>query len=60
MFVVPKFLVNEDGSLGERNDLRCVSLEHKLGIHASPTAVMSYGDNGGCNRLFSWRKEPRA
>ncbi len=47
MFIVPKFLVNEDGSLGERNDLRCVSLEHKLGIHASPTAVMSYGDNGG-------------
>ncbi|MGR8921657.1 MAG: acyl-CoA dehydrogenase [Gammaproteobacteria bacterium] len=47
LFVVPKFLVNEDGSLGERNDLRCVSIEHKLGIHASPTAVMSYGDNGG-------------
>lgn len=47
MFIVPKFLVNDDGSLGERNDLRCVSLEHKLGIHASPTAVMSYGDNGG-------------
>ena len=47
LFLVPKFLVNEDGSLGERNDLRCVSLEHKLGIHASPTAVMSYGDNGG-------------
>lgn len=47
LFVVPKFLVNDDGSLGERNDLRCVSIEHKLGIHASPTAVMSYGDNGG-------------
>ncbi len=47
LFIVPKFLVNEDGSLGERNDLRCVSLEHKLGIHASPTAVMSYGDNEG-------------
>ena len=47
LFIVPKFLVNEDGSIGERNDLRCVSLEHKLGIHASPTAVMSYGDNGG-------------
>ncbi len=47
LFVVPKFLVNPDGSLGERNDLRCVSLEHKLGIHASPTCVMSYGDNGG-------------
>ena len=47
LFIVPKFLVNEDGSLGEKNDLRCVSVEHKLGIHASPTAVMSYGDNGG-------------
>ncbi len=47
LFIVPKFLVNPDGSLGERNDLRCVSLEHKLGIRASPTAVMSYGDNGG-------------
>ena len=47
LFIVPKFLVNDDGSLGERNDLRAVSLEHKLGIHASPTAVMSYGDEGG-------------
>jgi len=47
LFVVPKFLVNDDGGLGARNDLRCVSLEHKLGIHASPTCVMSYGDNGG-------------
>ena len=47
LFIVPKYLVNPDGSLGERNDLRCVSLEHKLGIHASPTCVMSYGDNGG-------------
>jgi len=47
LFVVPKFLVNDDGSLGARNDLRCVSLEHKLGIHASPTCVMSYGDDGG-------------
>jgi len=47
LFVVPKFLVNEDGSLGERNDLRCVSLEHKLGINASPTAVMAFGDNEG-------------
>ena len=45
-FIVPKFLVNADGSLGERNDVRCVSIEHKLGIHASPTCVMSYGDNG--------------
>ncbi len=47
LFIVPKFLVKADGSLGERNDLRAVSLEHKLGIHASPTAVMSYGDEGG-------------
>jgi alkylation response protein AidB-like acyl-CoA dehydrogenase len=47
LFLVPKFLVNEDGSLGPRNDLRCVSLEHKMGIHASPTCVMSFGDNEG-------------
>ncbi|MFQ5564140.1 MAG: acyl-CoA dehydrogenase [Parvularculaceae bacterium] len=47
LFVVPKYLVGENGELGARNDLRCVSLEHKMGIHASPTAVMSYGDNEG-------------
>jgi alkylation response protein AidB-like acyl-CoA dehydrogenase len=47
LFVVPKFLVNEDGSLGARNDVRCVSLEHKLGIHASPTAVLAFGDKEG-------------
>ncbi len=47
LFIVPKFLVKPDGSLGERNDLRCVSLEGKLGIHASPTCVMAYGDAGG-------------
>lgn len=47
LFVVPKFLVNEDGSLGERNDAKCVSLEHKLGIHASPTCVMAFGDEEG-------------
>src|SRR5579883_658410 len=47
LFLVPKFLVNGDGSLGQRNDVRCVSLEHKLGIHASPTCVLAYGDNGG-------------
>src|SRR3546814_3919548 len=40
LFLVPKFIVNEDGSLGSHNDLRCVSIEHKLGIKASPTAVM--------------------
>jgi len=48
LFIVPKFLVNEDGSLGKRNDLKCVSVEEKIGIHASPTCVMSYGDNGEC------------
>ncbi len=47
LFVVPKVLVNEDGSLGARNDVHCVSIEHKLGIHASPTAVLAYGDKGG-------------
>ena len=47
LFVVPKFLLNADGSPGARNDARCVSIEHKLGIHASPTCVMAYGDNGG-------------
>ncbi|WP_340117415.1 acyl-CoA dehydrogenase [Pelagibius sp. 7325] len=47
LFLVPKYVVNEDGTLGSHNDLRCVSLEHKLGIKASPTAVMSYGDSGG-------------
>lgn len=47
MFLVPKFLVNADGSLGARNDAYCISLEHKVGIHASPTCVMAYGDNGG-------------
>ncbi len=46
-FIVPKYLVNDDGSLGEENDVRCVSIEHKLGINASPTCVMAYGDNGG-------------
>ena len=47
LFIVPKFLVNADGSLGARNDIRCLKLEEKLGIHASPTCVLSYGDNGG-------------
>jgi alkylation response protein AidB-like acyl-CoA dehydrogenase len=47
LFVVPKFLVNADGSIGARNDVHCVSIEHKLGIHASPTAVLAYGDHGG-------------
>ena len=47
LFVVPKFLVNKDGSLGARNDVHCVSIEHKLGIKASPTAVLQFGDHGG-------------
>jgi alkylation response protein AidB-like acyl-CoA dehydrogenase len=47
LFVAPKFLVNPDGSLGARNDLVCSSIEHKLGIHGSPTAVMSFGDREG-------------
>ena len=47
LFLVPKFHVNADGSLGARNDVHCVSLEHKLGIKASPTAVLQFGDHGG-------------
>src|SRR3954447_387117 len=47
LFIVPKFLPEPDGKPGKRNDLLCVSLEHKLGIHASPTCVMSFGDDGG-------------
>ncbi len=47
LFVVPKFMVNADGSLGARNDVHCVSIEHKMGIKASPTAVLQYGDHGG-------------
>lgn len=46
LFLVPKFLVNDDGSLGERNDAHAIGLEHKLGIHASPTCVMAYGEAG--------------
>lgn len=48
LFVVPKFLPSENGGVGTRNDLRCVSIEHKLGIHASPTCTMSFGDNDQC------------
>jgi len=47
LFVVPKFMVKDDGSLGDRNDVHCVSIEHKMGIKASPTAVLQYGDHGG-------------
>jgi acyl-CoA dehydrogenase len=47
LFLAPKFLVKADGSLGQRNDLRCASIEHKLGIHGAPTCIMVYGDNEG-------------
>jgi alkylation response protein AidB-like acyl-CoA dehydrogenase len=47
LFIVPKVMVNDDGSLGAPNDVRCVSIEHKLGIHGSPTCVLSYGDKEG-------------
>ena len=47
LFVVPKFLLKADGTPGERNDVYCVSIEHKLGIHGSPTAVLAFGDHGG-------------
>ena len=47
LFIVPKFIVNEDGTLGEENDIKCLSIEPKLGIHASPTCVLQFGDNGG-------------
>ena len=47
LFAVPKYMVKADSSLGERNDVYCVSIEHKLGIHASPTAVLAFGDNAG-------------
>jgi len=47
LFVVPKFMLKADGTPGERNDVYCVSIEHKLGIHGSPTAVLAFGDHGG-------------
>jgi acyl-CoA dehydrogenase len=47
LFCVPKFMINADGSNGARNDVRCISIEHKLGIHASPTCVMSFGEQEG-------------
>ena len=47
LFLVPKILINDEGDLGDKNEVHCVSLEHKLGIHGSPTAVMSYGDQEG-------------
>jgi alkylation response protein AidB-like acyl-CoA dehydrogenase len=59
LFVVPKFLVNQDGSLGKRNDVHCVSIEHKMGIKASPTAVLQFGDNGEPSAT-SWARKTAA
>lgn len=56
LFIVPKFMVNKDGSIGERNDVKPVSLEHKLGIHGSPTCTMQYGDNGGAKAFLVGRE----
>jgi len=58
MFIVPKVLVNADGSLGERNDVKCAGIEHKLGINANPTCTLNYGEAGtGANRLSGRRRE---
>ncbi|MDX5379195.1 MAG: acyl-CoA dehydrogenase [Halomonas sp.] len=71
LFLVPKFLVNEDGSLGERNDVTCASIEHKLGIHGSPTCTLSFGEGDGAigylvgvegrglNHMFTMMNEAR-
>ena len=47
LFIVPKYLLDESGEPAARNDIRCISIEHKMGIHGSPTCTLSYGDNGG-------------
>ena len=68
MFIVPKFIVNDDGSLGENNNVSCISIEEKLGIHASPTCVMEYDgsvgylvgeENRGLNYMFTMMNEAR-
>jgi alkylation response protein AidB-like acyl-CoA dehydrogenase len=59
LFIVPKFLVNADGSLGARNDAHCVSIEHKLGIKASPTAVLQFGDTAAPSAPW-WAKRTAA
>ncbi|MBL8780992.1 MAG: acyl-CoA dehydrogenase C-terminal domain-containing protein [Alphaproteobacteria bacterium] len=56
LFLVPKFLLKDDGTPGAHNDLRCVGLEHKLGIHGSPTCVMSFGDGGGATGFLIGRE----
>jgi len=52
LFITPKFLVNDDGTLGKRNDIYCAGIEHKLGIHASPTTTMNYGEKEGGATAF--------
>ncbi|MFZ5595668.1 MAG: acyl-CoA dehydrogenase [Bacillota bacterium] len=52
LFIVPKIWVNDDGSLGERNDVTTVALEHKMGIHGSPTAMLSFGENDNCRGIL--------
>jgi alkylation response protein AidB-like acyl-CoA dehydrogenase len=59
LFVVPKFMVNKDGSLGARNDVHCVSIEHKMGIKASPTAVLQFGDMAAPS-VTSWARKTGA
>ena len=59
LFIVPKFLVNADGSLGDRNDVKCVSIEHKLGIHASPTAVLASATMAARSAIW-WGKKTAA
>ncbi|WP_027966623.1 acyl-CoA dehydrogenase [Halomonas halocynthiae] len=71
LFIVPKFLVNDDGSLGKRNDVVCASIEHKMGIHGSPTCTLSFGENEGAigylvgeqgrglNHMFTMMNEAR-
>jgi len=56
LFLVPKFMVNADGTLGARNDVRCIAIEHKLGIRGSPTCTMSYGDAGAPSAISSARR----
>lgn len=57
LFLAPKFLVNADGSLGERNDVQAVSVEHKMGVHASPTCVMSFGDQDGATAYLVGQRD---
>jgi alkylation response protein AidB-like acyl-CoA dehydrogenase len=56
IFIVPKFLVNADGSLGAFNDVTCAGIEHKMGIKGTATCQLSFGDNGNCTRFLLWRR----